>query len=285
MSTRTYSGTLILEGIFDAIPSSNTQLSTIANQVFSPQVAIVESDCGTQLGNVVPLTFESEGLIEALTGSVITPSYIENQLELGIYMAQVRSAAYCISKGGLCRTCYRASRPRDTNTTVGGRVKFDPEFVLQTESVSILVGNTATLNFSSETYDTAYVYQGGNLIAQNQYTIVGDQLTILYAHGFPTNLTVKYTVVSRVPFFYWLANTFSGSLLGIKALPIDALSLKPSLFSSLIPEGEIDTLVEKIRRNLSISDEIREYLNSIPSSMERALLAIAVDSLFSNATA
>lgn len=284
MSTRTYSGTLVLEGIFDAIPTSNTLLTSVADQVFSPQVEIVEEDCETQLGNIVTLTFETEGSVEALTGTVITPAYIEDQLENGIYLAQVRTASRCISKGGLCKICYRSARPRDTVTDVGDRVKFDPEFILQTELVSFPTDATANLTFSELEYDSLYVYKDGILLPESDYTVSGNEMTILFPTSYPLYLTVKYTVVSRVPFFYWLAGTFAGSLLGIQALPIDSLSLKPSLFSSLLPESEIDSIVSKVRRSAIIPEEIKDYLNESKSKMERALLAIAADSLFSNAT-
>lgn len=282
MSTRTYSGTLVLESVFDAIPSSNTSLVSIANQVFSPQVTIVEEDCETLLGKFIDLTFEAEGETEALTGTVMNPAYIQSQLEDGIYIAQVRSAANCVSRGGLCKVCYQASRPEDLTVDVGDRVEFRPEFIIQTELVRILSGDTANLAFDEAEYDFTYVYLNGNLLSSSDYFIDGTVLTILFPPSYPVSLTVKYAVISRVPFFYWLAGTFAGSLLGIQALPIEFLSLKPSLFSSLIPEGEISAIVTRLKSSPLTPIEINEYLDKVPSKMERALLAIATESLFSN---
>jgi len=245
-------------------------------------VKIVQADCETLLGNFVNLTFESEGYIEALTTTPITRGYIQTTLTQGKYLAQVRTAAHCISKNGLCLVCYRASRPADSTTIVGHTVKFDPEFIIKSEVVTFPSGGqTANLSMSTEEYDHAYVYFDGTLMA---VSISGSTLTLPSPTSATADYTVKYAVISRVPFFYWLAGTFSGSLLGIKSLPIEALSLKPSLFSSLIPESEIEYLVGKISSWDLVPSEIKEYLPNIQSLMEKALLAIAVDSLFSNVT-
>lgn len=274
---------MILENIFDAIPTSNIVLASVANQVFSPLVPIVEPDCHTLLGNVVTLTFECEGLVPIDTPTPINRTYITNKLAAGIYQVQVRGLAHCISKGGVCEACYKASRQKLVPQVTGAIVKIDPEFFLQAEFVTIQSGSTTvTLSYSTEQYDFIYIYNDGVLLADSTYTVNGRLLTLSTAVASTTKLTIKYTVISRAPFLYWLAGQYSGSLLGIKELPIESLTLKLSLHTLLIPRNEIESVVSKIESVSSVSQDVREYLPNISNFLEKSLLAIAVDSIFSN---
>lgn len=285
MSTRTYSGTLVLESIFDAIPSQNDILVRIANRIFSPDVPIVDDDCGTLLGDVIPLTSESEGLISVEAGVPITRATINSKLAAGIYEINVRSIPTCISSGGICQKCFQSSRPGAVLPAVGTKAKIHPEFILNIEPVTVhFTTDSAELTLTPDRYDKVYIYNNGVLLTPFEYQIMGTTLTMTITPSVDTVLIVKYVVVSRVPFFYWMADTYAGSLLGIKALPISYLSLKPSLFTSLIPESEVDYLVTKLRASELIPFEVKEYLPKIKSLMEKALFAIAVDSVFSNVT-
>lgn len=283
MTTRTYSGTLILENVFDAIPSSNTALTTIANHIFSPTVPIVEADCTTLLGSVVTLTFESEGLVRIDSSTPINRTYITNTLASGVYEVHVRSTASCISHGGLCRACYMASRPYASSPTIGTSIKLNPEFPLQAESVTVLAGSSiGNLSHAPAEYDYIYVYNNGVLVSPSTYTVNNKLLTLTTPVVSQTIFVVKYTVLSRAPFFYWLAGQYAGSLLGTKALPAQPLSLKPSLFSSLLPSHDVDYVVTKVLNSDLTPFDIKGYLPNAASLLEKTLLAIAVDSVFSN---
>jgi len=284
MSSRTYSGTLIFENVFDAIPSSNQTLVNVANAVFSPFVRVVEYDCGTMLGEVHALNFEIEGSKSVVTGDVINRAFIESQLSQGIYEVQIRSLSSCISKDGVCQECFNASLPNRTYPNIGDYVQIPPQFQMQSEVLSIRAGfSSAQMSFTSDIYDTITVVLDGVVLPASDYSVFGDILTLATPVTLDSNIVVKYNVLSRAPFFYWLAKTYGGSLLGLKPLPIRPLTLKPSLLSAVIPVSEIDVIIDKISGMEMVPEDMKLYFPNTTSILEKALLAIAVDSIFSNA--
>lgn len=285
MSTRSYSGTLIFENIFDAIPNSNILLKNLADSVFNPKPTVVEDDCGTLLGENATLNFDLEGLISVVTNTPISRASIESDLSQGIYTKRIRNLSSCISKDGICQRCFSSSRPSDPLPSLGSSVVIPSEFQIQSEILYISTGGSSSaLAYSQDTYDSLKVFHNGLLVSPSTYTVTGSVLSLNSVVSSDTFFAVKYYVISRAPFFYWLAKTYGGSLFGLKPLPLRALTLKPSLFSSLIYQGDVELLVSSINRIETIPEDIKLYLQGPISIMEKTLLAIAVDSVFSNAT-
>lgn len=524
--SRNYVNTLMLESAMDSINTSDPLLWSVADRITSPVVTLVEEDCGTLLGEEAPLSYDSEGLTELSTGSPLSRSRINFLRGLGNLSVSVRSLRSCISHGGLCRTCYQASRPSplislpnfanvkllmhaegapgaqtyldsssynrtvlggpevvvdpspvyqgagslrsdgagiltarytpgdkdewarlgtdsnpmtfemsiffegatsggvgsgdtgpgpgfwwglsisdggtsldlyedsptatasvpflaplvvgqfyaiavqmtgtahrtihvwlngvyqgaatssqtpvtenlpgatddeasldlgrtnggdpfvgnidevriteeaflpvggnytlnsgpfpDANALssappVGTKVKIPPETFLQITQATILPGTSVIpLDFSPEQYDSLYIYNNGNLLASVDYVLSGKTATLVAGPvAVTTNYTIKYVVITRVTFYYWLASTFAGSLLGIKPLPSRPLPLKKSLLLDAIPETDVDALEVKLKAS-SAAGDFTNYLNQIKDPLEKAVFGVMLGSIFLN---
>ena len=93
--------------------------------------------------------------------------------------------------------------------------------------------------------------------------------------------TVKYVVITRATFYYWLAATFAGSLLGVKPLPSRPLPLRKNLLLEAIPENDLEVLTDKLERSAAAGDFTR-YLNQVKDPLEKAVFGVMLGSIFLN---
>src|ERR1700739_3444628 len=133
MSLRSYAGLLVLEDIFDYIPTTDPDIVNLANSVFSPNLKIIEVDCGTTLGLYQTVTYAIEGKTELSTDEPLSKDRIDQLLFNGIYQVALRSTSTCISNGGVCSKCYSASFPRAAIPAVNDRVTVYPEYTILTD--------------------------------------------------------------------------------------------------------------------------------------------------------
>ena len=283
MSIRSYSNLIVLETIFDSIPPGNFDLDALVTSVFSPSVEIVEADCGTGLGTKVDVNYELEGRVELATGNVLSYNRILVLLSTGNYYTFIRELSSCISQGGVCQKCYHSSRQKDVIPNVGDYVVIQPEYVVGADAILSSAGKkTFTLSQSPELYDRAYVYYEGVLLPESSYTISGTTLTLSSALPRDGQLAVRYTTYIRAPFLFWLATTYSGSLLGIKELPYPALPIRKRLLTSLILTSVLESLVNKATSLKGIPDETLSYMEKIHDPLEKALFVIAIYAVYLN---
>jgi len=279
---RNYTNTLLFESALDAISPSNVQLYNVAFRLFNPVVKAIENDCGTLLGTPIPVDFKAEGFIELDTGLPITKSNIISLALSNSRFVSVRSAYSCISKGGVCKTCLAASKPR-VSITVGSTYQVNPELIISTNPSVLLSGQTTvTLPYNTTQYDTLYIYDNGALVSQSSYTVSGSTLTFSSAPVSDRPLLLKFSIYSNVGFYYWLAGTYSGSLLGIKSLAELPLPLKPSLLLSNINNYDIDSIIKLLKDTEIADQDFVSYIPSIKDPLEKAIFVVTLGSIFLN---
>jgi hypothetical protein len=283
LSTRSYSNLIVIESIFDSLTDTNADVLSLASSVFEPMVPVVEEDCGTTLGQIVDVNYELEGKIELATGLPFSHDRIIQLLTQGIYRTSVRDMSTCISEDGICQKCYHASRQKMAVPAVGTSVQILPEYVTFTEAITVHSGVTeVALSQSPDLYDNAYVYRQGHLLTNAEGTISGTTLTLsnpIVSDGY---IVVRYTTIIRAPFLFWLAGTYSGSMLGIKELPAPNLPLRKRLLTSLVPQSMLESLATHAGDLNGVPPESVEFLPSVQDPLEKALFVMVLYAVYLN---
>jgi hypothetical protein len=283
MSSRSYTGLILLETLFDSLPEINPDLTSFSTSVFTPHVPVVESDCGTALGELTPVNYELEGKVELATGNIISKERVEQLLSMGVYQTSVRTLSTCVSKNGVCQACYHSTHQYEPLPAVGSSVQVFPEYVSGTDVLALLEGSSsAVLSLSTEQYDRAYVYYSGTLINPQDYSVLGNTLQLKAPVPHAIDLTVRFTTITRAPFLGWLAGTYSGSLLGMMALPSPKLPIRKRLLTSLLPTAVLDLLSTQAETLNQVPTESITYLEKITDPLEKALFVIALHGIFLN---
>lgn len=286
MSMRSYSGLLVLEDIFDYIPTTNPDIVNFATGVFNPNVPVVMVDCGTTLGNIQSVNYQLEGKVELSTDLIISKNRIDQLLFDGIYSVATRTLDTCIAPGGICQKCYAASRQFLSLPVIGSRITIYPEYEITTDVLSGSTDQlTYTLNLNSTQYSNVYIYIQGVGQNPNTYSISGSSLTLKNPLTSNQNIVVRYTSFNRAPFLVWLAGTYSGSMLGMQPLPAPSLPLRSLLLTSLIPQNRLELLVEYTNNLSQIPENLRTYSAQIKHPLEKALYLLAINSIFANVIA
>jgi len=280
---RNFTNTLLFETALDSISNSNPGLKGIADRLFSPTVKVVEADCDTQLGVIAALAERTEGSIELDTDTPITRAMLIAASNAGNTGITIRTLASCISDGGVCRKCLLASRPRLTSTSVGDMVKVYPELTVDAESVSVPAGTTSvSLSHLASEYDVLYVFDDGALVPTSSYSISGNVLTLNSAPTVNKVFLVKYEVASHIAFFYWLARTYSSSLLGVRSMFNLPLPVKASLLRSMVVDFDIEDLYKALLASEVAAEDFVTYIPSIKDPLEKAVYVILLASVFLN---
>jgi hypothetical protein len=283
MTVRNYSSLILFETLFDSIPEGNPDLDNFSLATFSPNVEIIEEDCGTALGEVIDVNYDLQGKIELATGLPFSQDRIEQLLSKGVYSTSVRNLSTCTSRGGVCMACYASARPYETPPPVGHLTHIHPEYAVGTDVFPAQVGDTVfSPSLTTDMYDTAYVYHQGALLDPSAYSLGDTALTLnspLTADG---QVLIRFTTITRTPFLYWLADTYAGSLLGLKALPHPNLPIKKRLLASLIPDGVLESLIQQLSDLKAVPPESSGYIEKIRDPVEKALFVIALFSIYLN---
>lgn len=285
---RSYTATLLFEQALDFVDSGSDIYEPL-NRIFSPFVPVVMNDCETLLGEKVDLTLDLKGRYELDTDVVINRIRLNTASINGEKYIRVRALHTCIAPGGMCRLCYRRTYLHDPVPDVGDLVQVHPQFVLQTEHISLDTGETeGLLSYSPDEYDDVFIYVNSNLkVETTDYTITGK--TIELTAGMPSEggggggygtITARYIVGTRSPFVYWLASKYSGSLIGLAALPARPLPLRESLYSSLLPAGEVEYLSRRLLSSPLTPTPIKDYLPKIADPLEKAVFVSLLSAIF-----
>lgn len=282
---RSYINTMIFEGSLDFI-TPGTDLEAMLNTIFTPKVKVIEAQCNTFLGDRVNPSFDLLGRTELATGFPIDSVRLSAVTANTQDAIPCRSLFSCISPGGICQACFQASRPLATAPAVGSLVNILPQYIIQREHIVVTPGTTTmTMQYSTEEYDTAYVFTDGTLLIPAQYTISGNTLTIpagvpLDGVGGVGTVTIWYATVTRSQFVYWLAGTYSGSLMGMSPLPHRPFPVRKSLFTSLIPVGTVELLAQNCLNSDIIPQAIKDYLPQIKDLAEKAVLVSMLNAVY-----
>jgi hypothetical protein len=189
--------------------------------------------------------------------------------------------SYSLASGAFPDTTITGIEP------VGSRVRIDPELFLAIGQVSVPYSTaTLQLEFTPDQYDFLYLYRDGGLISPTAYTISGSVLSfneVLVSPGpVLADYVIKYVVISRVSYYYWLISRFSGALLGAKALPSRPMPLKKALLLDAIPEQDLEALSDQLESTLAGQGDFVAHLKQIKDPLEKALFAILLGSIFLN---
>jgi hypothetical protein len=283
MSMRSYSALLIFENIYDYIPTANPDIVSFSTLLFNPNVPVVSVNCNTTLGNIQSVDYELEGEVELATGLVISMDRINQLLFQGIYTVATRTLDTCIAPGGVCQACYAASRQTLPVPAVGSRITIYPEYGIETLVIKGAVGQFSfTLDLSPTQYEYVYIYIDGVLQTSSQYSISDTTLTLNTPLAAELNVVVRYTSLNTAPYLVWLANRYSGALLGLEALPSPMLPVRSLLLTSLVPQNRLQLLIQYTNTLSTIPANYLQYLDTIADPLEQSLFMLALNSIFAS---
>lgn len=282
---RSYSSLLVFEDIFDYVPTTDPDVSSLANMLFTPNVPVVSADCQTTLGLFQTVNYELEGAIELATGQIISKTRIDQLLYTGTYEVATRSTSTCIAPNGVCQACYHASYQSLPVPAIGSRVTLQPEYIITTQVISAMIGDvTWNLTQADNTYQLTHIYIQGVLQNPSTYSILNQVLTWNAPLTTDNNIVVHYTSYNRAPYLVYLAKTYSGSMLGMKPLPAQMLPIRSLLLESIVPSDKLQSVVQYTQEVPTISQDYKTYLETIADPLEQALFAIAINCIYANAT-
>ena len=143
---------------------------------------------------------------------------------------------------------------------------------------------TGTLSFTPDQYDSAILFKNGTFLNPSAYTISGNIITFTNPlTGDPgssyATITIQYIVVSTVPFVNWLAETYSGALVGLDPLPRPLLSLPKLLLSSLVPSYNVESLALLLMNSPLTPVAVKQYLPNINDPLEKAVLVSLLNAI------
>lgn len=273
--SRTFSNYLLFEGVLDSLASSSANIvQSMANNLLTPLVKVVEEDCETSLGTYGELTFGDEGEIIIGQSTPLTYQDIYLLLSQGKYKVNFRKTNSCISKGGVCRTCLRGSMLGENIPSIGEYVKVIPEFNYRSERLQG-TGTPSTFTLRND-FDIAKVVVSGevtDILLPNKTSVVVDT---------PGTFLIRYYTSDSTSLLGYLGRTFSGGLLGINPLPTPPLLIKESLYNDVLSDTQISILEEEVSNLSTIEDRFIDYSKDIHSKLEKSLFLLFLFAVFSD---
>lgn len=85
-----------------------------------------------------------------------------------------------------------------------------------------------------------------------------------------------------VAFQRYIANTYSGSLVGVAPVPSGDLPVRSGLWSAVLKHSDMDRMCDKLEK-LGISQDELDYTRSVKDLLERALIIIAYYGVYGSA--
>jgi hypothetical protein len=281
---RTFAGTLLLEDIFTYVPTTEQDIFNFATSVFTPNVLVVEDNCHTTLGKFETVNYDAEGLTELATETVISRDRVTALLSAGVYSIATRRTSTCISSGGVCRRCYKATYPNRAVPAISARVNITPKNLVNAEVLNIIsTSRTYFLQTDFNTYTSYDVFCNGVfLVKEVDYRILENTLTMITTVADDKNIVVRFMKTDNSVYLGWLASSYSGSLLGMKSIPNKLLPMRPLFLSSLLLENRLQLISERIKSFKQIPTEYTNYIDSIKDPLEKALFMLAIFSIYYN---
>lgn len=285
--TRSLVNFILFEDILDNLDPTNKNLNTLANQLFAPSVEVIQDNCGTKLGKRISVSPAVNGPVRIDFNGTLNPdrtipdSYriskddIELWLANSIYTTYVRDLHYCTSIGGICASCY-ASTFNVPAPVVGTKVQVKNQYVLSSDSYLTTTG-ILTYNISAEagTYDSVVVYLNNSVLEEGVDFNVNNNVVILVNDpGFGNYLSVNTILVSNRPFLSYLAESFSGSVIGIKSIINQSITLPTNVIDRSINDNQLRHLYDQAVQLGFIDQTQLDYYNTIGNKIEKALFLI-----------
>lgn len=292
--SRSLTNFLLFEDLFDNLDSTNQTLRTLANQIFTPTVKVVQENCNTNLGRRIAVSPSVNGFVKVTFNGSLNPDRtipeadrisktdIDEWLASSIYTTYVRDLHYCTSVGGICASCYAATFNQPA-PVVGSFVQVKNQYVLHSDyhltATAIKSYSTTT---DPATYDFKDIYLGSHVLETSEYTDNTGFITLTDAPAQGDYLTINSVIQSNKPFMNYLSNTYSGDLLGIEAIPTPPVTLPLGVIDRNISEGQVLQMTRQVE-NLQNIDRIHlDYCNSVRNKVEKSLLLIVLFSIYND---
>jgi hypothetical protein len=279
---RSYLTSLIFEKLFDNVPDNDKDVYNLAQMVISPRVKIVEESCGTTVGEIETIGYRMEGEIELSTNTPLSKTRINYLLSQGIYEVATVHVHKCTSKGGVCARCFSSEFQEQPVPIVGDYVVIPSEKIIHIDVLAGSLGqNNYQLSMDASLFNRVRLYHNGILKPTSSYSISGYTLIIDFSIAEEEHLVIKYVDATTTPLMGYLSDTYSGSLLGLEALPTLSTSIKSGLLKEIIPEGRLELIANRIK-SLDIPVDQSEYIDKIIDPLEKLLYVVALYTIYTN---
>lgn len=281
---RSYSNFLLFEGALTNLPLGSAPIVDAANFLVNPTVSIIETDCGTLLGSTIPLTYdavgyEAVGFLELFTQTFLTVQRIQALLGQGVTSIKIRSTSTCVSKGGICATCYNGSFRPTILPAVGSLIKLSSEFVYSSQ---IIIGNGVDSVYPVTQNSTQYSKTNVSYYPE-VLSLTDTQITFSTIRQTTDIFTLHYYKPTSDPLLEYVAKSYSGSLIGLAPLPSHQLLIKPSLYSSLFSDSHIQVLRNELDNyKADIPPQYLDYCDTIVDKLEKVLYIIYTYAIYGN---
>lgn len=249
---KSYANFLLLENLFYNVPSTLPRIKALASSIFSPRVTIVEEDCGQSVGTrkgvssmvatqAAPYQPAYKYLIK-LDGGTFTAEELTADLAEGVNTVFISHSGHCNSTGGICQRCYYASLLQST----ADWLDFDTEVLVQAD------------------------YATPPAQVDVHMPDVGTKVVLPARLG---HVKPMFQPSERA-YFAYLAASYSGSILGIRAFDDFPMPIKPSLARKLINPNLLDRCVADLASLKDVPGNYLRYLDEVEDILEKALCVV-----------
>ena len=249
---------LLLENLLYNVPSGMPRIKALANNLFTPEVILVEEDCGQNVGlrnGTAAMTRPLDPLLHPtyvgkapyvyltkLDDSTFTSTELVNDLAAGINTVFVRHSGHCNSTGGICQSCFYAN----------------------------LIQSTADFLDSGDDHILFADSDIPPLMADVEIPAIGSKVRLRSKLGH----VKPFFQPSERAYFAYLSSTYSGAILGTKAFDDFPMPVKPSLANSLINKNLLDRCASDLASIKEVPGNYVRYIDDIEDSLEKALCIV-----------
>lgn len=263
---KSYANFILMENLLYNVPRTVPAIATISDILINPRVKIVQRSCDTSLGTQLDAIFlntpqppDTNGhiltprnyslKIEGVLGPTQVPSFF-TQAELSVAIANGNrlQRSYhpfsCTAKGGICQIC----------------------------AYSAYVYSTAKLTAGGTTYEYFEAPAPFSVAAP----AVGSSIQLNAGYG-----RVKgFLSPSQKALFSYLANTYSGSLLGVRNFSNFPLPVNTTLYELLLNKNLLAQAENELAKNSSIPKDVIAYIENIQETVEKALMIVVTYTMY-----
>lgn len=260
---KSFANFILMENLLYNVPNTTLSIKTLADTLFNPKVRIVERSCNTKLGTSFDPIFLSEEQIPDRNGNRITPfnfampviplgstdvPQVFTQTEINQAVATKVRKVYvyhpssCVSKGGICSVCAYSS------------------YLFSTAKV--LKGYPVTTTY--EYFDTP------SATFEDIAPKIGSIFQIQASYG----RSKEFLSPSQKALFAYIAQTYSGSLLGIRNFNSPILPISTQLYRQILNQNIVAKALSDLTRMKGVPSDILEYINRLEDVFEQSLMIV-----------
>lgn len=255
-----------MENLLYNVPRAEITIATLSDILLNPKVKVVEHSCGTSLGTQLDSTFLNSSQPDDLYGNSIFPytyslkvsgvlqdgevppfyttEELSQSIASGVRFQKVYHPFSCTSTGGICRVCAYAA------------------YAFSTADV--------------ETFTESYPYNGIPAPFSIAAPAIGQTVQIHLSYG----RSKGFLAPSQKALFSWLANTYSGSMLGIKNFGNYPMPVNTQLYERIINANLLTQAVNALAKNQAVPRDIINYIDNLPNILEKALMVVVTYTMY-----